>query len=65
MEPVLLAFALAMLAWVLVVGDLVRRHRPVWHWYVIGYLVTALVLLACCGAGVVIATGWATVPGFT
>ncbi|HEY8452671.1 MAG: DUF4190 domain-containing protein [Micromonosporaceae bacterium] len=32
---------------------------------VIGYLVTALVLLACCGAGVVIATGWATVPGFT
>ena len=33
MGPILLAFALAVLAWVLVVGDLLRRHRPVWHWY--------------------------------
>lgn len=41
MGPVLLAFALAVLAWVLVVGDLVRRHRPAWHWYLIGYPVTA------------------------
>ncbi|GCB48562.1 FtsK/SpoIIIE domain-containing protein [Streptomyces sp. NL15-2K] len=41
MEPILLAFALAVLAWVLVVGDLVRRHRPAWHWYVVGYPVTA------------------------
>ncbi|WP_217135541.1 FtsK/SpoIIIE domain-containing protein [Streptomyces sp. AC558_RSS880] len=41
MGPVLLAFALAVLAWVLVVGDLVRRHRPTWHWYLIGYPVTA------------------------
>ncbi|MFC8387543.1 FtsK/SpoIIIE domain-containing protein [Streptomyces sp. NPDC057238] len=40
MGPVLLAFALAVLAWVLVVGDLVRRHRPAWHWYLIGYPVT-------------------------
>ncbi|MFE0961933.1 FtsK/SpoIIIE domain-containing protein [Streptomyces fungicidicus] len=41
MGPVLLAFALAVLAWVLVVGDLVRRHRPAWHWYLIGYPITA------------------------
>ncbi|MGA5339504.1 FtsK/SpoIIIE domain-containing protein [Streptomyces griseoincarnatus] len=41
MGPVLLALALAVLAWVLVVGDLVRRHRPAWHWYLIGYPVTA------------------------
>ncbi|MER6751840.1 FtsK/SpoIIIE domain-containing protein [Streptomyces fungicidicus] len=41
MGPILLAFALAVLAWVLVVGDLVRRHRPTWHWYLIGYPVTA------------------------
>ncbi|MEV6506030.1 FtsK/SpoIIIE domain-containing protein [Streptomyces sp. NPDC051642] len=40
MGPILLAFALAVLAWLLVVGDLVRRHRPVWHWYLIGYPVT-------------------------
>ncbi|PAZ14958.1 cell division protein FtsK [Streptomyces sp. SA15] len=39
--PIVLAFGLAVLAWVLVVGDLVRRHRPVWHWYVTGYPVTA------------------------
>ncbi|MFF3893451.1 FtsK/SpoIIIE domain-containing protein [Streptomyces sp. NPDC001812] len=41
MGPVLLAFALAVLAWVLVVGDMVHRHRPAWHWYLIGYPVTA------------------------
>lgn len=41
MGPILLAFVLAVLAWVLVVGDLVRRHRPAWHWYLIGYPVTA------------------------
>lgn len=41
MGPTLLAFVLAVLAWVLVVGDLVRRHRPAWHWYLIGYPVTA------------------------
>ncbi|WP_171112469.1 MULTISPECIES: FtsK/SpoIIIE domain-containing protein [unclassified Streptomyces] len=39
--PIALAFGLAVLAWVLVLGDLVRRHRPVWHWYVTGYPVTA------------------------
>ncbi|MFE0438001.1 FtsK/SpoIIIE domain-containing protein [Streptomyces nigra] len=37
MGPILLAFALAVLAWALVVGDLVRRHRPAWHWYLVGY----------------------------
>jgi S-DNA-T family DNA segregation ATPase FtsK/SpoIIIE len=41
MGPTLLAFVLAAAAWVLVVGDLVRRHRPTWHWYVAGYPVTA------------------------
>ncbi|MFF4402161.1 FtsK/SpoIIIE domain-containing protein [Streptomyces sp. NPDC001480] len=41
MEPILLAFALAILAWLLVLGDLVRRHRPAWHWYLIGYPATA------------------------
>ncbi|GAQ61069.1 FtsK/SpoIIIE domain-containing protein [Streptomyces scabiei] len=39
--PIVLAFGLAVLAWVLVVGDLVRRHRPLWHWYLSGYPVTA------------------------
>ncbi|WP_345962788.1 FtsK/SpoIIIE domain-containing protein [Streptomyces sp. BRB040] len=37
MGPILLAFALAVAAWLLVVGDLVRRHRPAWHWYLTGY----------------------------
>ncbi|WP_141209423.1 FtsK/SpoIIIE domain-containing protein [Streptomyces griseorubiginosus] len=41
MGPILLAFALAVLAWVLGVGDLVRRHRPAWHWYLAGYPATA------------------------
>ncbi|NNN31296.1 cell division protein FtsK [Streptomyces sp. S3(2020)] len=41
MGPILLALALAVLAWLLVVGDLVRRHRPAWHWYLIGYPLTA------------------------
>jgi S-DNA-T family DNA segregation ATPase FtsK/SpoIIIE len=46
MGPILLALALAVLAWVLVVGDLVRRHRPAWHWYLIGYPVTVCRVLA-------------------
>ncbi|WP_427925372.1 FtsK/SpoIIIE domain-containing protein [Streptomyces sp. cg40] len=46
MGPILLAFALAVLAWALVVGDLVRRHRPVWHWYLTGYPVTVCRVLA-------------------
>ncbi|MET9449137.1 FtsK/SpoIIIE domain-containing protein [Streptomyces cinerochromogenes] len=41
MGPILLALGLAVLAWVLVIGDLVRRHRPVLHWYLIGYPATA------------------------
>ncbi|MFB7243039.1 FtsK/SpoIIIE domain-containing protein [Streptomyces populi] len=40
MRPILLALALAVLAWLLVVGDLLRRHRPAWHWYLIGYPAT-------------------------
>ncbi|WP_328372250.1 FtsK/SpoIIIE domain-containing protein [Streptomyces sp. NBC_00445] len=39
--PIVFAFGLAVLAWVLVVGDLLRRHRPAWHWYLVGYPVTA------------------------
>ncbi|GGN32969.1 FtsK/SpoIIIE domain-containing protein [Streptomyces fuscichromogenes] len=46
MGPILLAFALAVLAWMLVVGDLVRRHRPVWHWYLVGYPTAAFRVVA-------------------
>ena len=41
MGPIALAFGLAALAWVLVVGDLLHRHRPAWHWYLAGYPATA------------------------
>lgn len=41
MGPIALAFALAALAWMLVLGDLLRWHRPAWHWYLAGYPVTA------------------------
>ncbi|QEU94644.1 cell division protein FtsK [Streptomyces kanamyceticus] len=41
MGAILVAFALAVLAWVFVVADLLRRHRPAWHWYVTGYPLTA------------------------
>ncbi|MGW1051529.1 FtsK/SpoIIIE domain-containing protein [Streptomyces sp. NPDC002521] len=41
MGPILLALGLVALAWVFVVGDLVRRHRPAWHWYLVGYPATA------------------------
>ncbi|MGW2860332.1 FtsK/SpoIIIE domain-containing protein [Streptomyces sp. NPDC001205] len=40
MGAILLAFALAVLAWVFVVADLLRRYRPAWHWYVTGYPLT-------------------------
>ncbi|MEV2253042.1 FtsK/SpoIIIE domain-containing protein [Streptomyces sp. NPDC050147] len=46
MGAILLAFALAVLAWVFVVGDLLRRNRPAWHWYVTGYPVTTFRVLA-------------------
>ncbi|MFJ8723594.1 FtsK/SpoIIIE domain-containing protein [Streptomyces sp. NPDC093269] len=46
MGPITLALALAALAWVFVVGDLVRRHRPVWHWYLVGYPATACRVMA-------------------
>lgn len=41
MGPIALAFGLAVLAWVFVVGDMLRRHRPAWHWYITGYPLTA------------------------
>lgn len=45
MSAILLALGLAALAWVLVVADLLRRHRPAWHWYVTGYPATAFRVL--------------------
>ncbi|MFF1710197.1 FtsK/SpoIIIE domain-containing protein [Streptomyces sp. NPDC058268] len=45
MSAILLALGLAALAWVLVVADLLRRHRPAWHWYVTGYPLTAFRVL--------------------
>ncbi|MFD9796044.1 FtsK/SpoIIIE domain-containing protein [Streptomyces sp. NPDC059070] len=42
MGAILFALALAALAWSLVLGDLLRRTRPAWHWYLTGYPV------ACC-----------------
>ncbi|MFF3447443.1 FtsK/SpoIIIE domain-containing protein [Streptomyces sp. NPDC002667] len=45
MRPILLALALAALAWLLVIGDLLRRHRPAWHWYLIGYPATTFRVL--------------------
>ncbi|WP_369389146.1 FtsK/SpoIIIE domain-containing protein [Streptomyces sp. CG1] len=41
MAPILFVLVIAMLAWVFVLGDLVRRHRPAWHWYLVGYPATA------------------------
>ncbi|MGW9429188.1 FtsK/SpoIIIE domain-containing protein [Streptomyces decoyicus] len=42
MQPTLLAFALALLAWLLVLGKELRQRRPEWHWYLTGYPRTAL-----------------------
>ncbi|MFW6724878.1 FtsK/SpoIIIE domain-containing protein [Streptomyces sp. MAR4 CNY-716] len=41
MNWILIALSLAVLAWVLVFGNLLKRHRPAWHWYLTGYPVTA------------------------
>ncbi|WP_329019168.1 FtsK/SpoIIIE domain-containing protein [Streptomyces sp. NBC_00690] len=45
MNLLLLALAVVTLAWVLGAGELLRRHRPVWHWCVSGYPVTTLRVL--------------------
>ncbi|MFE2635599.1 FtsK/SpoIIIE domain-containing protein [Streptomyces scopuliridis] len=42
MNSIVLAFALALLAWLLVVGKELRRRRPEWHWYLSGYPRAAL-----------------------
>lgn len=42
MRPTLLAFALALLAWLLVISKELRQRRPEWHWYLTGYPRTAL-----------------------
>ncbi|GGO56272.1 conjugal transfer protein TraS [Streptomyces daqingensis] len=41
-RPILLAFALALLAWFLVLGDRLRSQRPDWQWYLTGYPRTLL-----------------------
>ncbi|MEU8974702.1 FtsK/SpoIIIE domain-containing protein [Streptomyces monashensis] len=41
MGPVLLVLVIVALAWMFVVGDLLRWHRPAWHWYLVGYPATA------------------------
>lgn len=41
MNTILIALSLAVLAWVLVVGNLLKRHRPAWHWYLTGFPITA------------------------
>ncbi|GCD46790.1 FtsK/SpoIIIE domain-containing protein [Streptomyces paromomycinus] len=45
MGAILLAFALAALAWLLVFGRWLEENRPAWHWYLTGYPVTALRVL--------------------
>lgn len=46
MTWLLFALGLALLAWVLVVGGWLKRHRPAWHWYLTGFPVTAVRVLA-------------------
>lgn len=41
-DSVWLAFALALLAWLLVIGQHVQARRPEWRWYLTGYPVMAL-----------------------
>ena len=42
MGPIILALALAVLAWLLVAGSALRERHPVWFWYLTGYPLTAL-----------------------
>ncbi|HET6354035.1 FtsK/SpoIIIE domain-containing protein [Streptomyces sp.] len=49
MGPILLAFTLAALAWLLVAGSALRERHPVWFWYLTGYPVTAVRVLATWG----------------
>ncbi|MGK5628604.1 FtsK/SpoIIIE domain-containing protein [Streptomyces sp. URMC 123] len=42
MGPVILAFLLAVLAWVIVAGAHLRQRHPVWFWYLTGFPLTAL-----------------------
>ncbi|ARF56061.1 FtsK/SpoIIIE domain-containing protein [Streptomyces gilvosporeus] len=45
MGPIMLAFLLAALAWVLVAGSYVRERHPVWFWYLTGYPVAVVRVL--------------------
>ncbi|MFF3245771.1 FtsK/SpoIIIE domain-containing protein [Streptomyces sp. NPDC002870] len=45
MGPILLAFALAALAWLLVAGSALKQRHPVWFWYLTGYPATAVRVL--------------------
>ncbi|MFI9081153.1 FtsK/SpoIIIE domain-containing protein [Streptomyces sioyaensis] len=42
MGPILFTCVLALLIWGLVFGNELQRRRPQWHWYLVGYPVTAL-----------------------
>lgn len=45
MGPIMLAFSLALLAWLLVIGKEVQQRWPDWHWYLTGYPRTALLVV--------------------
>ncbi|MGP3999606.1 FtsK/SpoIIIE domain-containing protein [Streptomyces sp. 8N706] len=45
MGPIVLAFVLAGLAWLLVAGSALRERYPAWFWYLTGYPSTALRVL--------------------
>ncbi|MFD9973804.1 FtsK/SpoIIIE domain-containing protein [Streptomyces sp. NPDC059017] len=45
MGPILLAFALAALAWLLLAGAALRERHPVWFWYLTGYPASVLRVL--------------------
>lgn len=42
MGMLLFTCALALLIWVLVFGNELQQRRPQWHWYLVGYPLTAL-----------------------
>ncbi|MCQ4041982.1 FtsK/SpoIIIE domain-containing protein [Streptantibioticus rubrisoli] len=46
MEPIVLALVLILLAWRFRLGRIVRERRPAWYWYLSGYPVAAVRVLA-------------------
>ncbi|GAA1893530.1 hypothetical protein [Streptantibioticus ferralitis] len=47
--PIVFALVLGVLAWRFRLGRIVRERRPAWHWYLTGYPVAALRVLASWG----------------